>query len=217
MKLKKPFLMYLSAPRGSGKTYFVVQQLVNPDLYFQEFDRVYLFTPSIGDDDVYNILQLPPRQIFTEFDEKKLMKLVEKKNPNEDWLMIFDDMISDNDFKNAKLMRLLAFNGRHMGISVIVTSQKSTGANTAIRTNADACVIWRPRSNNEIESLYRDNAINAMKKREFEELIMNCTKEPYSFLFINYQKNEIYCNYSLYWRGAEKPESSESEDNSDIE
>jgi NhaP-type Na+/H+ and K+/H+ antiporter len=195
MKLKVPFLMYCSAPRGSGKTYFVVQQLVNPDLYFQEFDKVFLFTPSIGDDDVYNILQLPPKQIFTEFDEKKVMKLVEKKKDDDQWLFIFDDMIGDNDFKNAKFMRLLAYNGRHMGISVIITSQKSTAGNTAIRTNADACVIWRPRSNNEIEALYRDNAINAMRKREFEEMIMKNTEEKYSFLYINYQTNEVYRNY----------------------
>ena len=197
MKLKLPFLMYLSAPRGSGKTYFIVQNLMNPELYFQEFDRIFLFTPSVADDDIYNILELPDKQIFTEFEESKVMKLIKKKKPDEQWLFIFDDMISDNDFKNATLTRLLAYNGRHMGISVIVSSQKSTAGNTAIRTNADACVIWRPRSNNEIESLYKDNAINAMTRKEFTKLIMDNTKEQYSFLYINYQKNEVYKNYKL--------------------
>lgn len=187
--------MYCSAPRGSGKTYFVVQQLINPELYFQEFDKIFLFTPSIGDDDVYNILQLPPKQIFTEFDEKKVMKLIEKKKDDQQWLFIFDDMISDNDFKNAKLTKLLAFNGRHMGISVIVTSQKSTAGSTSIRTNADACVIWRPRSYNEIESLYRDNAVDAMTKKEFHKLVMDNTEEKYSFLYINYQSGDVYRNY----------------------
>jgi len=195
MKLKLPFLMYCSAPRGSGKTYFVVQQLVNPELYFQEFDRIFLFTPSIGDDDIYNILQLPAKQIFTEFDEGKIMKLIKKKKDEEQWLFIFDDMISDKDFKNAKLTHLLAYNGRHMGISAIVTSQKSTAGSTAIRTNADACVIWRPRSYNEIEALYRDNAIEAMNKKEFHKLIMDNTVEKYSFVYINYQENDVYHNY----------------------
>lgn len=195
MKLRKPFLMYLSAPRGSGKTYFIVQNLLNTELYFQEFDKIFLFTPSIADDDIYNLLGLPDRQIFTEFDEKKLMKLINKKKPEDEWLFIFDDMISDNDFKNAKLSKLLAYNGRHMGISVIVSSQKSTAGSTAIRTNADACVIWRPRSHNELESLYRDNAINCMTKKEFERLVMETTKEQYSFIYINYQTNQVYKNY----------------------
>lgn len=195
MKLKLPFLMYLSAPRGSGKTYFIVQNLINPELYFQVFDKIFLFTPSIADDDIYNILELPQKQIFTEFDEDKLMKLLKKKGTEEQWLIIFDDMISDNDFKNAKLTKLLAYNGRHMGVSVIVSSQKSTAGNTAIRTNADACVIWRPRSFNEIEALYRDNAIDAMNKKSFQQLVMDTTKEPYSFLYINYQTGEVYRNY----------------------
>jgi hypothetical protein len=195
MKLKPPFLKYLSAPRGSGKSFYIVQCLVNPELYYEEFDRIFLFTPSIADDDIYRLLDLPDRQIFTEFDENKINRLIKKKNPDESYLFIFDDMISDKALKNSDLLKLLAYNGRHMGVSVIVASQKSTAGITAIRTNADSCVIWRPRSINELEALHRDNAIECMNRKQFTKLIMDNTKVKHSFIYINYQTNEVYANY----------------------
>lgn len=198
---KVPNLVYVSAPRGSGKSYLLVQMLMNEELYLQTYDRIFIFSPSlddVNDGNLFDHLQLPKSQLFSQFDEKvikRLMKL-KKRRPEEQWLIIADDCIGESNFKNSELCRILAYNGRHLNISFWITSQKANAGSTAIRSNADQCIFFAPRSRNEIEALYLDSAINGITKKQFIKLLTEATKEKYSFLNINYVDKEIWFNYT---------------------
>lgn len=200
-KAKLPTLQYICGNRGAGKTVLLIQLLMNPNLYYQDFDRIYVFSPSLLDQDdanLFYLLGLPSKQMFHEFNEKKLKEIISKKKrkPDEQWAIIFDDVIGDKDFKNSELSRTICLNGRHMGISMFVTSQKSTLGSTDVRTNADGCFLFRPRSGNEIEALFKDSCINGISKRQFTKFLMDNTKEKHDFLYINYQNNTTWHNYT---------------------
>jgi hypothetical protein len=198
---KIPNLIYISAPRGSGKTYLIVQMLMNEELYLKQFDKIFIFSPSLSDsadNNLFDLLGLPDNQMFDKFDEKKLAKIIKykKRKPEEQWLIVCDDCIGESAFKNSELARILSYNGRHLGISFWVTSQKATAGSTCIRTNADQSIFFCPRSMNEIEALYRDSAINGITKKQFVKLLTEATKEKYGFLNINYTEKEVWYSYS---------------------
>lgn len=198
---KIPNLMYISAPRGSGKTYLLVQMLMNPSLYFQQYDKVFVFSPSlddVNDGNLFDLLGLPNNQMFNRFDEKKLEQLLKlkRKKREEQWLILLDDCVHDKTLKNSNITREIAFNGRHLGVSLWITSQKATAGATAVRSNCDASIFFRPRSMAEIENLYLDSAVNAITKKQFVKLLNDCTKEKYSFLAINYYNNTIWKNFT---------------------
>lgn len=198
---KIPFLIYLSGARGSGKSTTLIELLLTPDLYLHKFDKIFVFSPSlddVNDGSLFDLLNLPKSQVFSKFTEKKLEAIIKhkKKHPDKQYLIIFDDVIGDKEFKNSDLMRTIAINGRHMNISAIVTSQKSTMGSTVIRTNADMTILYRPRSMNEIECLFKDSCINGISRKQFVRLIMNATDEKYSFLAINYTNNTCWRRYT---------------------
>lgn len=198
---KLPTLLYLCGHRGAGKSYTLIQLLLNPALYHQKFDKIFVFSPSlddVADGNLFDLLQLPDSQLFSKFDEKKLKQIMKlkRRRPDEQWAVIMDDIIGDTEFKNSELSRNICLNGRHLGISMIVTSQRSTLGSTSLRTNADGCFFWRPRSANEIEAIFKDSCINGINRKQFTKLLMDNTKNPHDFLFINYTNNTCWSNFT---------------------
>ena len=197
---KLPNLIYISAPRGSGKSYLIVQMLMNKHLYFQQFDKIFIFSPSINspvNDSLFQLLGLPSSQIFTKWDERILEKIDKQKmrNIDQQWLIVVDDFISRKEFKLSQKALEIFVNGRHKNLSMWITSQKNTLGNTTLRTNADQFITFALRSQKEMESVYLDNAIGGVDKKQFYKIIHEATSEKYGFLNINYQDNEIWYSY----------------------
>jgi hypothetical protein len=198
-RLQEPFVIYLSAPRGSGKTHQLLNMLILDEYYNDTFDKIYFICPTFNLDPKYGVLDLPASQIMLEYDEKKLLKIYsdrEKQGIDGDRiLLVFDDCITQTGFKkntNDQVINKLACNGRHIGISVIIASQKTSGSSSYVRSQAEGVYIWKPRSLAEVEALYQDNSVRALSKKEFVELLEYCTREQYSHMFINYQTNEVF-------------------------
>lgn len=197
--LLEPFVIYLSAPRGSGKTHLLLNLLINDRLYNGVFDKIYFVCPSFNQDPKYSILDLPSSQVMTEYNEEKIGRIIKNKSTDEQILFVFDDCITQDNFKkntNNQILNTIAVNGRHMGVSMIIASQKTSGSSSFIRSQADGVYIFKPRSRNEIESIYEDNSIGALNKNEFVKLLSYCTDKQYSHLYINYQNNTIFKNFN---------------------
>ena len=206
---KLPNLIYVSSPRGSGKSHLIVQMLMNENLYFQQYDRIFIFSPSINSPvnaSLFDLLGLPQSQIFTKWDEKMLCKIdkMKMRKIDEQWLVIVDDFISRKDFKVSDKAMEIMVNGRHKNLSLWITSQKNTLGNTTLRSNADQFITFALRSQNEMESIYKDNAIGGVSKKQFYKMIHEATNEKYGFLNINYQDNEIW--YSFTKKEIPKPD-----------
>lgn len=196
-RLQEPFVIYLAAPRGSGKTHQLLNMLILEEYYNDVFDKIYFICPSFNEDPKYSILDLPASHVMVTFDEKKIEKIIKDKKQDDQILFVFDDCITQTGFKkntNDQVLNTIAVNGRHMGVSMIIASQKTSGSSSFVRSQADGVYMWRPRSLAEIEALYQDNSINSLSKNDFKKLLDYCTKEKYSHLFINYQTNEVFKN-----------------------
>jgi len=209
LRLQEPFVIYMSAPRGSGKTHMLLNLLILDEFYNDVFDKIYFVCPSFNQDPKYSVLDLPASQVMTEFDEKKIEKIIKNKPEFDEYLFVFDDCITTTGFKkntNDQILNTIAVNGRHMGVSMIIASQKTSGSSSFIRSQADGVYIWKPRSRNEIEAIYEDNSIGTLKKNEFIQLLEYCTHEKYSHLFINYQNNQVYKNFNRIDLGNKEKE-----------
>lgn len=228
-RLEHPFIIYMSGNRGSGKTFTLLNLLILDDFYNDTFDKIYFVCPSFYQDPKYGVLELPKSQIFTEYKPEVIEKLCKNKSKDEEILIILDDCITQDHFKQNtgdNILNTIAVNGRHMGVSLIIASQKTSGASSFIRSQADGVYLWRPRSLNEIEAVYRDNSVGCLNKREFIALFDYCTNEKYNFMFINYQNNKVFHNFNeLYIVNTKSPiqnkiisgEENESESESESE
>lgn len=204
-----PNLIYFSAPRGSGKSYLIVQMLLNKDLYLEKFEKIFIFSPSIYSPvnaSIFQLLGIPKKQIFTEWDEEILEKIdKEKVKPahiDEQWLVIVDDFISRREFRLSDTAINIMVNGRHKNLSLWITSQRNTLGNTTLRSNADQFITFALRSEQEMKSVYESNAIGGISKKQFYRMLYEATSEEYGFLNINYKDKEVY--YS--WRKVETPQ-----------
>ena len=198
-----PNLVYISSPRGSGKSHLICQMLLNEELYFQKYDKVFIFSPSIYspvNESKFLLLGIPPKRIFTKWDEKTLIKIDKEKmrHIDEQWCIIVDDFISRKDFKLSEKALEIMVNGRHKNLSLWVTSQKNNLGNTTLRCNADQFITFELRSQNEMESIYKDNCIGGLNKKQFYKVLSEATKEKYSFLNINYQDREIWYSFKKH-------------------
>ena len=114
------------------------------------------------------------------------------KEDTEHILMIFSDVCGcKNVFTQGKgIMNKLAFNLRHYKISLIIDAQSLRQINSAFRNNLSAIILFSGITNRlELKKIY-DEYLGSFTKEEQDKLIEYCFKEPYSFLYINLQKQE---------------------------
>ena len=100
-------------------------------------------------------------------------------------LIVIDDFADNPTFsKHDKLLHSLFTRGRHNFISTCVSTQKLRAIATIIRVNATAEIIFKLRSQaeldaviEEISAVYPKDVILAMYRR--------ATQEPHSFLYVD--------------------------------
>ena len=175
----------------------LINMLILDSYYKDTFDKIYFVCPTFFLDPKYSVLDLPASQIMTTFDEKKIETIMKNKREDEQILIIFDDCLAEKGFKKNEsnnALNLIATTGRHIGVSIILAVQKTSGSSTTVRTQVDGVYIWRPRSLSEYESLYQDNCVAGLSKKEFVSLVNYATEEDYSYLFLNNQTKEVYRN-----------------------
>ena len=98
--LKSPFVMYISAPRGSGKTHLLINLMIQRQFYRNLFDKVYIFCPSYYLDKKYSHLNLPDDQAFEKYDPETLQGIIDNCDKDKQTLIILDDCMAEKDFKS---------------------------------------------------------------------------------------------------------------------
>lgn len=133
------FFIVLIGKRNSGKTTLL------KDLCFHLKDNIDLaiaVSPTDEANEGFKTL-LPGAFIFREPDEKHLDRIMDyqrqqlKKKDVKNLLLILDDCAFDRSFFNTKSFRQLAFNGRHLKITVILTLQYAISIPPGIRVQVD--------------------------------------------------------------------------------
>jgi hypothetical protein len=142
----------ITAKTKSGKSELLRFLLKNDPT---KFHKIFCICPTERINSFYEDI-LEPENIFDEYDEAWLEKLIDKmstknggkKPPSEkkDILIIFDDCCADANFQHSKAMNKLFTRGRHILISVIITAQYIYQINPICRSNVDYAIVGQMNS-----------------------------------------------------------------------
>lgn len=196
----------------SGKTNFLVNILCqdNPEFYLNDFlgENIWLVSASIGTDDKLSKLidfKLIPEEnlmkkyneddlndIYDEIEEKFKEDVKNKEKVN--YLIILDDISFSGCLKNKThgIINKLFSNGRHLNISVILTSQKYSDILTSARENMTMLIAFN--CSNKQLSLISEDVNYAVDNKTFHKKFRDATSKPHSFFVVNFFKTveEMY-------------------------
>ena len=90
----------------------------------------------------------PDLFIFSYYDENAIKHLVERQKKakgaqKKDAFVLLDDLLFDASFLRTPLMRCIALNGRHLRITLILTTQYAVDVPVALRCNTDYVFLLR--------------------------------------------------------------------------
>lgn len=191
------FLACVVAPRRSGKTTLICNLL---EQMAGRFDEIYLIYPNYSESKEYGNLPLNPNRIFTKYKNDLIEqiyarqhKIIDKVYPDFKILIIIDDGLSEEEFvkmpKNH-ILNTIAVNGRHKGISLLLSSQTYIGLSTTIRNNCEYLILFRLLGNNldGITNQFNDKD----NKSDFRKLIIKHTEKRYHFIYLDLVNNKKY-------------------------
>ena len=180
-------LISLIAKRNSGKSY-LLRYMVK--IQKHEFDKIFIICPTNILNDFYKNLT-EKDNIFNEYNELWMESLINKMTDinsrlenvkRKNVLLILDDLVADIRFASCKSLKLLAIRGRHIGISIIMTSQYINTIPPVIRSNVDYTIVGNL-NRRSLDLLEKESNTNLMRK-EFNALYLASTKD-YGFFCIN--------------------------------
>jgi GTPase SAR1 family protein len=203
-----PIRAVIAGPSGCGKTLLIVTMIT--DLYRKNdgksvFKRVYVFSPSVHVDPAWlpvkkfveDELKVPKAEqwAWDHYDPLALEQLIatqkeviavakqEKVRRMFNILVVVDDFADNAAFsRRDALLHSLFTRGRHAFISTICATQKFRALSNIIRVNATALIVFRLRSEAELQAIVEE--ISAVYGKDtLIALIRHATEQPYSFLY----------------------------------
>jgi len=207
-----PFRTIITAPGGSGKT--ILLQNMICDIYRTPggkscFQRVYIFSPSCKIDPAWEPVVKFVQQHLSQDDEeeqflfpefrpsdlhhiietqRKVTEIAKKKKGNNKLFsicIILDD-IADNEAIARREQQLHSLFVRHRPIyvSTVLSTQKYRALANIVRVNATALIIFRVRSQAEMDALVEENSA-IIGKKPLIELYHKAVDQPHGFLYID--------------------------------
>ena len=205
---KKSMAMYIVGAPGSGKTSLLLSLLLSKTAYLKKFDKVYLMSGSLQTLPPELISNLPPDQVFDEYNIDSIYEKVKEEkdsalNPNV--LFILDDVVKDI---RAKTFNKLILNRRHIiqnstnpkvkaGCSIWITSQTYNLLELQIRKNMNAIILFPTANRKELECI-KNELMMDLDEKEQNAILKYAWSKPYGFLFIRMDKPKALKYYSNF-------------------
>jgi hypothetical protein len=178
----------LVGKRCSGKS-VLLKHLVTANR--KRWSEIFVICPTETINRFYADLT-PPDHIFDEYDDEWVQELIETmtkvnagkpKNQRKRVLLILDDCSSDTNFHQSKGLIKLFTRGRHLNISVILTTQHLFHVPPVARNNSDYVLVSQL-NRASVEMLCNEFCAGCCDKAEFMDLHKEATKD-YHFFIIN--------------------------------
>jgi hypothetical protein len=186
------FLMIVGKP-GSSKTTLLLNLICKRGkMYNKKFDRVYLFSPSLGTIEDCPFETLPEDQRFEDLSEDNLEQVLEEiKDSGEKVLFVMDDCVNDmkKELRLEKLLSKVLMNRRHQcgsggSLSVWITTQVYNKVPLPVRKCASHLVIYETKNKKELDSMF-DEAVVGLTKPEWFQLCKYVWDKKFNFLFVD--------------------------------
>lgn len=204
-----PFRACVVAPSGSGKT-VLIQSLIL-DIYKNKFDSIYIFSPSIYIDNVFDPIinyidneltinyKSKEKYYFDEYDDDALFQIIETQSNIIKYykenlpsvkllpsiLIIVDDFADDvKTMKHNQTLNSLFVRGRHSGISVLISSQKYYAISNIIRLNCTDLIVFTLQNIKDKRAVVEDISALASQKNIEKMYSLAVNDRPFSFFYI---------------------------------
>ena len=158
--------------------------------YVGTFNIIHLFSPSYYDDKKYRLLDPYKNKLIKVYDlvtPELLQKLWRETRINGHKyksLYWFDDCMGQSGMRSPALVPILN-NCRHNNTSVVALTQEIIGVSTNFRRQTEGFIGLQVQDNADRQQVL--NSFGVGKKKNFEDLYDYCTREPYSFILMNYK------------------------------
>jgi len=191
-----------SGKSGSGKSTLLANLLTDSRFYGPSdtrpdgfFDKIFLFSPTAGGDDIQKSLGIPKNHIFTDLDDApELLELIlhsqqtklEKDSADkvEQYLIIFDDVIGDVQFMNEKAFTMCFYMVRHTNCTTMICSQHFNRIPRVCRLQANFIFFFQG-NQGEVDMIVEEFAPPMYNKNEMRQMVTEATQKKFSFLTIN--------------------------------
>lgn len=203
INIETPMRMIICGKSGSMKT----NTLINIIRDIDAFDRIYLICKNL-DQPLYKMLIDKMKALSTKvaydvltasenIDQTPDVDKLHAEFPNENILIIFDDIITESS-KKLKLVSDVYVRGRSLNISVITISQSYFALPKILRSNADYLIL-KSVIGRDLSRILSEYALDVDKK-ELLEMYTYATKKPTDFFMIDMKtinpKLRFRINYS---------------------
>ena len=190
---RHPSSVLFNGSSGSGKSTLLLNLLTRPEFYRGYFNKIYLFSPTGGSDDLFKHLKLKKDHIFSDMNPKDLRKIIDEqraviektsidKAPRV--LLIFEDVQGSKKFMNSKAFTEAFIANRHFGASTWLCGQSFTQTPRKCRLQANNIFYFRG-SGSEADLITQEFCPPGSNKKEFAKLLDNVTRKRYTFMHIN--------------------------------
>jgi DNA replication protein DnaC len=186
---------------GSGKTsllYSLFKTGGKKKIFKKVFHNIYLFMPSASrsslKDNIFDVL--PEDKKYDVLNEENLtdvMNRIESADPDENNVIIFDDMASQ--LKNAdtrKLFKQLVYNRRHLHTSIFFLVQSWLSIEKDLRKLFSNIICFKV-SKSEMQNLFEE--VIEQKKDHLLDIMRLVYDKPHQFMFINTDSGRIFKNW----------------------
>ena len=202
---QSPFVLGIFSPRQTGKSTLISFLLLHDTALGQDYyDKVYIFSPTIEQDDTSRFL-LERFMCDTVYSDKKLQNIINKqkefkKKDMPHICVIIDDAIGDDSMKRNSLLTSFITKSRHWNADVILSLQSFKSCPKVSRINLTDVLIGYPIPSQAMKKdlilEFADNFVNG--EEEYTRLYHEATqKKRFNFMNMKLKENpvNVYRNF----------------------
>jgi tRNA A37 threonylcarbamoyladenosine biosynthesis protein TsaE len=200
--IKDGEIMYIIGSKGAGKT-TLIKDILNKKVY----DQIYVFSPSIHINE-YNDVTSSLNQ-FDKYDDTRIGNIIKNKefqkknNMNYQTVIVIDDCFQSKSQFNKKNFREMFFNGKHLNISLILTSQYYMSLPHIINNNVDHTFVLKCYDISLcVDKLYQNCGHIVNINKNILKQLLKKSSVNYEMLVINEHAINSELNNTLFWYKA---------------
>ena len=197
---KTPFFTAIIGSAGSGKTSMFINLLTSSQAYKKAFHSVHVVMPPHSVASLKKNVFSRHNKMYDELDFATLDKISEtvREDAEEKYnsLLVLDDVtatLKDRDIQ--QLLKDLIYNRRHYRLSIMILIQSYNAMPLAIRKTLSHFVAFKPRNKKEYTAIFEE--LIFLDRDVADRLQRFVFDEPYSFMFVSVDKNQIHKNFDL--------------------
>jgi hypothetical protein len=154
---------------------------------------------------------VPARFIFEGFQENLLIKILQcqaqrVRDPNPLFLLILEDLASEQIVRYVDAMRRVSYNSRHLYMMTVITTQYPAAFTPGTRDNADYAVILKQKSKRSrtiLSEQYGDELCESPD--DFLRVLDELVAEKFKLMIVDNVTKDKIGKDTVYWEKAEDP------------